>query len=470
MLHYICIRYTLDMLHCEIIGKLFKFLCVLFAMFFVGLWCYKYYLDEDIYDVDVRSYHYEQDDIYPVMSICFNQSLHEAILQKYGQHGPNYIKYLYGEYFGDSMPGINYSNISTNITEFLLAYVVNGKTLVDIGENTGWKDPYYHYSHLNTFDPDHQLVLKCFGVEITDKNITSLELIISRDIFPYQITEDTLELMILFHYPNQVLRASNSAMFQFPILRASNGFNFKMTFHLKGMDVIERRNKKHRKCIEDWRNYDNIIFEEHMKSIKCKAPYQESKENFSNCASQDKMKDVQLFFDNHNSKKYPPPCREIESVRYDYGETLFPCTDGPFKIEMRISNHHFKKITQKQRIGHEKLIENASGYIGLFLSIGVMQIPEVAIAAYTYIKKCFRKRFRKSFVAPQTTADNLEGNVKETLSGMSETTPLNISKEAKNVENTITDLHKKLSEICADITRMDNELKRVNRTPRDQFG
>ena len=60
-------------------------------------------------------------------------------------------------------------------------------------------------------------------------------------------------------------------------------------------------------------------------------------------------------------------------------------------------------------------------------------------------------------------------NVKETLSGMSETTPLTISKESKNVECTITDLHKKLTEICADITRMDNELKRVNRTSSDQL-
>lgn len=483
----------------EIIHYIFKLLCVFTAFGLVAYCCYKYYLDEDISSVEYDSYYGTDDDVFPVMSICFYPKY--LGLDQIGITIDNYISYIRGLDFDEHdgytpLTEVDYESVTVNISDFVLGYNArwkNGTAIfitaygMSYYSNVGWKLPYYHYSHVNEY-AGYSILLKCFGIEITDKNLTYLGVTFKKGILQLDQALKFMGQMVLFHYPNQALRSSNNFK---PLTLLNEKSNFSLTFHLKTIEVVERRNKNNHKCIEDWKNYDNIIFEEHIKSIGCKAPYQKTKAAFPNCADKKKMKAVQLFSGSSNIKVYPPPCREIESIHYDYGEAekIDISEYEYFSIEMNILNKRFKKIVQKPEINFESLVGLAGGYIGLFLGLAIMAIPEVLMNVFVSIKKFYKKRSDRKSIAPQPTA-NTPGRTIETIPMESSETKKcdnNTSQfsqdmivdvfirnnrmflEFRNMQKAITELDKKMNKLCAHITRIDTELRRINRTLSEQM-
>ena len=136
----------------------------------------------------------------------------------------------------------------------------NGTRLrFDENGSQSWKQPYYHYSHRY-----RRHVFKCFGIEITDKDITSLRIALKNDLCPNEANtqEGRFDMIVLFHYPFQIVRSLHG---QYRYYRKNN-LAFKLIFKIKDVEVIERRNKRSLKCIQMWQDYDNIIFEKRMRS------------------------------------------------------------------------------------------------------------------------------------------------------------------------------------------------------------
>ena len=47
---------------------------------------------------------------------------------------------------------------------------------------------------------------------------------------------------------------------------------------------------------------------------------------------------------------------------------------------------------QVQEISSENLIGNCGGYVGLFVGYSILQVPELIVALYAWIKRLFKKR------------------------------------------------------------------------------
>ena len=110
----------------NIVKYTIKTVCVLLALVLVGVWLYRYNLDEDFSVIEGKSYFDDPDDVYPVMSICFKQTFEKFRLKSYGTNlsALDYRNFLIGEKYHPSMKEIDYHSVSTNISDFLLEYDV----------------------------------------------------------------------------------------------------------------------------------------------------------------------------------------------------------------------------------------------------------------------------------------------------------------------------------------------------------
>ena len=127
-----------------IIQKLTKVTCVSATVSLVAMWLFIYNLDKDSSVVENKKYFGTDYDKFPVMSLCFKQFYDDNVFQKFGENisATDYKDFLLGNYFDKRFTTIDYDNVTTNISDFLLKYEVeyrNGTELLDIKDNIGWK-------------------------------------------------------------------------------------------------------------------------------------------------------------------------------------------------------------------------------------------------------------------------------------------------------------------------------------------
>ena len=62
---------------------LFNFTCFLSAFGMTIYWCFKYWKDEDLCVIDYKHFDDTDDDVYPVLSLCFANVIIESKLKEY---------------------------------------------------------------------------------------------------------------------------------------------------------------------------------------------------------------------------------------------------------------------------------------------------------------------------------------------------------------------------------------------------
>ena len=98
-----------------------------------------------------------------------------------------------------------------------------------------------------------------------------------------------------------------------------NDQEYTMNFIITSVDVLKRRNKRSRQCIEDAVEYDHEIMKNHLTSIGCKPVYLNVEGNFTVCQEQEKVE--KAFFDINLVQNYwTPPCTTLQNVNYRYEE------------------------------------------------------------------------------------------------------------------------------------------------------
>ena len=123
-------------------------------------------------------------------------------------------------------------SITSNLSDFILKYEVgfrNG-TRIDTLENIAWKPLYYTFTWISW-----DRLVKCFGLEITNKDVYYIRLFVKREIFPNMTRNSNGGFAVLFHYPNQFSASFKTLRRQWPNRDASS--NHYMSFNLKGMYV-----------------------------------------------------------------------------------------------------------------------------------------------------------------------------------------------------------------------------------------
>ena len=66
------------------ITLVFKIVCISAVFIFTIMWIQRYQLDKDTTVVENRSFGTTEDDILPVMSMCFEQTFDDHVFSKYG--------------------------------------------------------------------------------------------------------------------------------------------------------------------------------------------------------------------------------------------------------------------------------------------------------------------------------------------------------------------------------------------------
>ena len=340
-------------------------------------WIKRYNLDEDISVVEVKSYLDSSNDAFPVLSMCFEQTFHNDLFEKYKKdiQGTNYEKYLHGEYFHPNMENIDYSDVSTNISRYIIAIrgiFVNGTKITDPSPNIYWKKPYYSYSWISW-----GRFVKCFGVEIIHPNISTLDVFMMREVFHNLTRPQNTGFAILFHYPNQFLTSYSTAIREWP--NHNKDENFWMNFGVKGLHVSQHRYKKSRGyCIEDWKNYDKVMLKRHIEKVGCRIPDQPI--NGTVCKNKGQMKKARL--DLRIKKGSIPPCREMDWIDVQYGESSNMNSSklkeyNWFVVTLDIRKPNYQLTVYKQEVDFQSLVGYVGGYIGIFTGFALFHVPDI---------------------------------------------------------------------------------------------
>ena len=369
-----------------IIKWAFKVICMVSTFILIARGIERYLENDDVTKIQTPTYKDDGIDIFPAISLCFEQKFDDSTFEKFGLNitGENYKKFLIGDYFDKRMLDIKYEDVTLNISDFMLAYHVtfkNGSAFKNdfdkVRPDMGWKAPYSSFSWVNW-----GFFVKCFTLKVTDVNVTLLTWDFDRSIFPNGI-RPRYSFSVLFHYPNQILDSLNTITRQWS--PKTENENYWMDFNVLGMDVFHRRYIPNEdNCIQDWKNYDNLMVEKHISAIGCKAPYQKTIRDWPVCDSQDKMKKTLLPI----KTGYIPPCRTIEMIDYQFEPETDAATFGMtdlevggknwtqwFSITYMFISDKFTVSINKKKMDFESLVGYIGGYVGLFAGFAVAEIP-----------------------------------------------------------------------------------------------
>ena len=97
---------------------------------------------------------------------------------------------------------------------------------------------------------------------------------------------------VVLHYPNQLLGALNLGIMNWYL--KGPGFESLYLLTVGHVEVLVKRNKNSRPCIEGIPNYDQELIQDALEIVGCKPPYWNSTSSLPSCSSQ---KELQHFRD-----------------------------------------------------------------------------------------------------------------------------------------------------------------------------
>ena len=324
----------------NILYKCYTAVCILLTITMSGFWFYHFTLDESFFGVEFKEYYGSPDDIYPAMSMCFQNPYLSSITEDSRMASPESItNYLYGgnDFLNLS---IDYENVTFRVEDYVLEYWThwfNGSERYDLPAD--YKGKLAKTSFQGFWSGKFY---KCYSIEITDKNIFATSISINATIFPQGIRPKFRKFLLALHQPNQILRPSITKQFLFDIERNSN-FGYTMDMFPENVEVLKRR----KNCFKNWRKYDNYVKEFFMEKVGCRPPYHESKTGRMDCDTKKQMRDIAEYLALSHDRKVLQPCKSMEKISYKYIE--LGSTDkglgfepGAFWVGLRKSETVFK--------------------------------------------------------------------------------------------------------------------------------
>ena len=226
--------------------------------------------------------------------------------------------------------------------------------LNDSGKHSSIKDKTTFPNTYNGFWRDD--FYQCYGINVPFRgDIVIVSALIDGKIFPTSIPGASIRpsegnhIFTIFHYPNQLINSIQNIRYLWPTRK--NDVNFMMKFQLNGVEMLERRNKPKSPCITNWKEYDDNVLLEHAIAIGCRAPYQLFNKSIPICSTQNKMLLAMIPLTMDVKNKFPPPCRNMEKIYYEYSEHAIT-TDwsgrGKFAISLYIFDQTYKEIKQSR--------------------------------------------------------------------------------------------------------------------------
>ena len=312
----------------------------------------------------------------------------------------------------------DHNDLIFNITDYLLLAIVktDGGSIYEsykIYDNHGaskksdWIPKHYPIGSFGTL-PFQQ----CWTFEIPkmedESKIKQFRLIFNGSIFqnPQQpgIRPNNYGFEVKLSYPNQVWKSrinQNQWKERDWELDQNGGRqqHYTMRFDIQNVMALKRRNKHGKKCIDDWKNYDEWKFRTDIETLGCRPPsYIGFNTTLPKCAN---AKNLSKAFNMTTTKNDINPCQMVEKVIFSYDEMDgIPNSDkfleetdedneNMFQLFFRFQGDTYMKVTQTKAYDLQNLVGNAGGYMGLFLGVALIQLPPLLFSTVFSAYKTF---------------------------------------------------------------------------------
>jgi len=239
-----------------------------------------------------------------------------------------------------------------------------------------------------------------------------------RDIFPDRIRPQAAGFVLLYHYPNQILSSFHTVKRQWG--KMDNLTNYMLSFNIRYMQAVRYRYKHALdNCIQDYKNYDEIILQKHLMDVGCKAPDQITRDDIQVCKTKEEIKKARFLFSLQGDT--PQPCRKIEWLDLEIGESdhsdfikdhdeaylkkrlRFPQKywNNYWGLVVRLLTPRFKLITHQKEVDFQTLVGYVGGYIGILLGFALVQLPDAILSMWLVLRNLFHRKSTSSRIEMQ---------------------------------------------------------------------
>ena len=269
---------------------MFSIACFLSTFVMTIYWCFKYWKDEDLCVVDYKPFDNSQaqEEVYPILSLCFSNVIIEHKLHEYNDTftPEKYTRYLRGDAFYEGMEKVHFENVTLHLVDFILGDFIWYKDASEkVIENPSIIPQITYSGFFN-----HLFLNKCFGVKMIEDGISQRFFGFNMSIFPNEARPDFF-FSVHLHMKGKFILSENTRKDTWP-----KGKNITtMRFNLNQMEMIKRRNKRHEACVSDQLNYDEQILTEHLKKNWLPSSIPNNAKAFSNLQNKNETEGSGLF-------------------------------------------------------------------------------------------------------------------------------------------------------------------------------
>ena len=328
---------------------LFVLLCAVAAIAICVYWIYKYRLDEDLSVITYREFYEREEDVHPTVSLCLRNPFFSEPLAEYGVNKSSYSDFLRGKYFSTQMLGINYENVTIDISDYIKGYMNtyrNGSIIYDLELKMEKKKTLTHVSFNGVKE---RAFYKCFAMNIAKvRGILKSRILLSNNIFPNGKRPTNAAFRAVYHLSGQFMLAGQNQKWEWPYRAANDGY--KMRVLIGSNTIMRKRNKQKSRCVESDVKYDDWVMKVYTDRFQCNVPYMEKNKMIPICNNQ-KLMEQGLFSDWIVEKKnLDKPCKTMTGINVEHVETKMDSLKGDpigsFWLDITFQQPTFIEIEQ----------------------------------------------------------------------------------------------------------------------------
>ena len=391
---------------------LFYFVCYFTTLFLLGYCLYLYLRNDDVTEINYKEWNEDSQSPYPSFTFCLKlrpnltkvNSIRDQTLEV---NESRYLEFLRGTYWDEAFLNIDYGEV----TESLKKYVIIANTAGDFSQLEATSKILSNVKESTL--PSYYTIFKCLTFDMPNANkekIKFASIILSNGIFPNGIIPTYDKLISNFHLPNEMLGTALSTKWTWSLKNNPGSDVLQLMFTIKTMTIFRRRDKLNNNCIQ-YDDFDDDFKEAILAKVGCKPPYWSSNHNYEDCKSaKDHQTIASYAFQGLSGiagkdKLITKPCTELKTLSYNYEDIVanIKKLDDYYKYDsitreqmnrenitqflVLFEDSGIKEIKQVRSFGMESLVGNVGGYIGLFLGLSIIQLPE--FCAYSNQKFTF---------------------------------------------------------------------------------
>ena len=330
-------------------------------------WLVKFFKDEDLCQIDFKSFDSFSEGSYPMLSFCMGDPYITSRLKEYNPtlNQQRYQEILRGETSYNGSEKIDFDFVTLNLADFYLGDQILFRNGTEIN---GAQPKFLHdMPSITSVGIYSHMLWKCFGLRFNHTNVEKASFRFNSTGLQKEV-EGLGWFLVRPHLPNKLLMVGKNDGMAWR--KDSMQKELELTLIVKQIEILRRRNKRSDPCIPDSLNYDETILDYHLQEVGCRAPYQKTATNWTVCGSKEKTKEA--IFDFHKIMKSKPACVGAETINY-IPQKLELNKYGKDVIHVNIVYpDRFKEILMVKAVDIHSAIGNSGGYIGLFLGKDVL--------------------------------------------------------------------------------------------------